>query len=185
MCYKGVSPYKLLGFQIICDIQGIGAGVRVLPNDTWRWSAKVSRLARHFLDFLKQNLHKSLEKAMFCKIKRSFDTGGLGGLKSAKKCHVLFEWPPISYTYRLLLNPIILDCQSNPNPSQICDIQSKSKSDFQNGLTIQIQSQSNYFWKNILDTNIKWQSFMIKPLNSQETPLYQLKTLQINKLFEK
>ncbi len=31
---------------------------------------------------------------------------------------------------RLLLNPIFLDCQSNPNPTQKCDLKSKSKSTF-------------------------------------------------------
>jgi len=34
-----------------------------------------------------------------------------------------------------------VDCQSNPNPSQICDW--KSKSNFQNGLTIQSKSNHN------------------------------------------
>jgi len=48
-------------------------------------------------------------------------------------------------TVRLLLNPNILDFQSNPSPSQICDLESKSKSDFQNGS--RIQSKSSYFWK--------------------------------------
>jgi len=33
--------------------------------------------------------------------------------------------------------------QSNPNQSQICDSQSKSKSDFQNALTIQSKSNHN------------------------------------------
>ena len=42
-----------------------------------------------------------------------------------------------------MLNPIFLDCQSNPNPSQIYDWQSKSKSNFQNGLTIQSKSNHN------------------------------------------
>ncbi len=36
-----------------------------------------------------------------------------------------------------------LECQSTPNPSQICDWQSKST--FQIGLTIKIHSQSNNF----------------------------------------
>ena len=42
-----------------------------------------------------------------------------------------------------MLNPIFLDCQSNPNPLQIYDWQSKSKSTFQNGLTIQSKSNHN------------------------------------------
>ncbi len=45
--------------------------------------------------------------------------------------------------FRVLHNPIFLDCQSNPNPSQICDCQSKSKSTFQTGLTIQSKSNRN------------------------------------------
>jgi len=40
---------------------------------------------------------------------------------------------------RLLLNPIILDCQSNPNPSQICDLQSKSKFQFSKWIDNPIQ----------------------------------------------
>ena len=72
---------------------------------------------------------------------------------------------------RLLLNPIFLDCQSNPNPSQIYDWQSKSKSNFQNGLTIQSKSNHNptIFGKRYRTANIEWSSFMMKPWNSQET----------------
>ena len=44
---------------------------------------------------------------------------------------------------RVLLNPFILDCQSNPNPLKIYDCQSKSKSTFQNGMTIQSKSNHN------------------------------------------
>ena len=73
---------------------------------------------------------------------------------------------------RILLNPIFLDWQSNPNPSQICDWQSKSKSDFQNGLTIQSKSNHNptIFWKKRYRTaDINRPSFMMQSWNSQET----------------
>ena len=70
-----------------------------------------------------------------------------------------------------MLNPIFLDCQSNPNPSQIYDWQSKSKSNFQNGLTIQSKSNHNptIFGKRYRTANIEWSSLMMKPWNSQET----------------
>ena len=75
------------------------------------------------------------------------------------------------YLGRLLLNPIFLDCQSNPNPSQIYDWQSKSKSNFQNGLTIQSKSNHNptIFDKRYRTANNEWSNFMMKPWNSQET----------------
>jgi len=72
-------------------------------------------------------------------------------------------------TNRLLLNPIFLDCQSNPNPSQVYDWQSKSN--LQNGLTIQSKSNHNptIFGKRYRTANNEWSSFMMKPWNSQET----------------
>jgi len=82
---------------------------------------------------------------------------------------------------RLLLNPIFFDWQSNPNPSQICDWQSKSKSDFQNELTI--QSKSNYnptiFGKRdqILNGQVLWCNHGIPKFLSTYT-------LLINQLFE-
>ncbi len=71
---------------------------------------------------------------------------------------------------RLLLNPIFLDCQSNPNPSQIYDWQSKSKSNFLKGLTIQSKSNHNptIFGKRFRTEKTEWSSFMMKPWNSQE-----------------
>ncbi len=79
------------------------------------------------------------------------------------------------------LNPVFLDWQSNPNQSQICDWQSKSKSDFQNWLTIQSKSNHNptFFWKKIRTADIKWPSFMMQSCNSQYTTLtYQLTPYQ-------
>jgi len=49
-----------------------------------------------------------------------------------------------------------LDCQSNPIPSQIFDWQSKSKSNFQNGLTIQSNHNLTIFGKRYGIANIEW-----------------------------
>ncbi len=63
----------------------------------------------------------------------------------------------------------ILDYQSNTNPSQICDWQSKYN--FQNGLKIQSKSNHNptISAKRYRTANIKWPSFMMKPWNLLST----------------
>ncbi len=83
----------------------------------------------------------------------------------------------IKGTIRLLLNPIFLDCQSNLNPSEICDCQSKAKSTFQNGLTIQSKSNHNpvTLRKIQLQKNLKLY-FVAETYNSQGRSPYQLKT---------
>jgi len=67
-----------------------------------------------------------------------------------------------------MLNPIILYCQSNPNPSHKCDLQSKS--DFQNGLTI--QSTLNHNTMNVNHNpiyQIELQSGLSNPVNPANT----------------
>jgi hypothetical protein len=77
---------------------------------------------------------------------------------------------------------IILDCHSNPNQSQICDWQSRSKSDFQNGLTIQSKSNHNptIFLKKDMGYNNEMVKFYYKTKEFPRVISFQLTTLQIN-----
>jgi len=51
-----------------------------------------------------------------------------------------------------------IQCESNPNPSQLCDWQSKSKSNFHNELPIQSKSNHNItiFGKRFRTANVNW-----------------------------
>jgi len=86
-------------------------------------------------------------------------------------------------TSRLLLDPIFLDWKSNQNPSQICDWQSESKYDFQNGLTIQSKSNHNptIFGKRhqIFNGQVLWCNHVIP-----KTHLLSTYTSLINQFFE-
>ncbi len=83
----------------------------------------------------------------------------------------------------LISTPKHTIAQSNPNPSQICHWQSKSKSDFQNGLTIQSKSNHNptIFGKRqqILNGQVLWCNHGIPKRH-----LLSTYTLLINQFFE-
>jgi len=81
------------------------------------------------------------------------------------KCNLMVHF----VEHRLLLNPIFLDCQFNPNPSQICDWQSNP-----NPITIQLLLEKD-IGQQILNGQVLW--FIIYDLwswNSHETSLINL-----------
>ena len=83
---------------------------------------------------------------------------------------VVWDWYTVT---RVLLNPIFLDCQSNPNPLQIYDWQSKSKSTFQNGLTIQSKSNHNptkNIFISIFNYNLIYPCYCLVPRDHFSTP---------------
>ncbi len=116
-----------------------------------------SRIIQFFINFFNRK-HRNTQKKLY----KNEELLNLAYPLIKSHINLIFSYMKIItyWSTRLLLNPILLDCQSNPNPSQICDCQSKSKSTFQwIDNPIQIQSQSSNLKKNSITAN--FESFIL------------------------